>query len=457
MEKLLNVLKLDVIKSPSINLGTLALDAAIALILEILGVALTYLVQVFLARWMGVTEYGIYEYVISWSVLLSVPVGLGLPNTVLRLISEYRLRQEWGLLRGLVLGSWLVTFLVGLLLALGASTTILIVNHYHPFTYAIPLSIGILMMLLRALGNLQLDTFRALKDIVFACAPVKILWPFLVLCGGFVLMERHQNLTAISITILSTLMLLSVIVFQLGFLLQKLNQECELSSPIYTYREWLKISLPLLLQGVLVIVLNKTDIIMIGSFVSPEAAGVYTAASRTAIWVKFFLGSVNLVVAPTFVTLYSQKDIKSLQKVVSTVALWIFVPSCTVAFILIVFSQFVMGMFGSDFVSDHWELKILVLGHFVNALSGSVGYLMTMTGHQNQSARVFTWGAIINLVLNPIFIFWLGPVGAAIITTFTLILCKVWLTILVIKNVGVYPDVFYPLLSSLRTRLSSQA
>lgn len=89
------------------KLSTLIKDVKIALILKFVGLLLTYLVQVFLARWMGKIEYGVYEYVVSWSLLLAIPAGLGLPRTALRLISEYRVKQDLGRLGGIVRGSLL--------------------------------------------------------------------------------------------------------------------------------------------------------------------------------------------------------------------------------------------------------------------------------------------------------------------------------------------------------------
>ena len=74
----------------AINLEVLAKDAVVALILKAGGLILIFVLQVFLARWMGKTEYGIYEYVFAWTLLLAIPAGLGLPRTTLRLISEYR-------------------------------------------------------------------------------------------------------------------------------------------------------------------------------------------------------------------------------------------------------------------------------------------------------------------------------------------------------------------------------
>ncbi|MGA1265174.1 MAG: flippase, partial [Prochlorothrix sp.] len=64
------------------KLSTLAKEAGVALIIQILGITLLYVVQVALAQWMGGVEFGIYQYVISWSALLGLPAGLGFPRAV---------------------------------------------------------------------------------------------------------------------------------------------------------------------------------------------------------------------------------------------------------------------------------------------------------------------------------------------------------------------------------------
>ncbi|NET61320.1 MAG: hypothetical protein F6K47_35890 [Symploca sp. SIO2E6] len=108
----------------------------------------------------------------------------------------------------------------------------------------------------------------------------------------------------------------------------------------------------------------------------------------------------------------------------------------------IVFSQPVLGIFGSEFMVASWQLKILVLGNLVSAWCGSVGYLMVMTGHQNKSVVVFVSATIINIVLNAIAIPLFGAVGAAMATAFTTALWNIWLSFLVVKHVGVSPLVF---------------
>lgn len=426
----------------NLNIGVLAKEAGIALVIKFAGILLTYLVQVFLARWMGRTEYGIYEYVIAWSVLLAIPAGLGLPHTVLRFVSEYQVKEEWGLLRGIVRSSWLITIVGSCLLSILAAGVILLLNSYHPFAYATPLLIGIGLIPLQALVNLQLETARAAKDVTLAYAPSEIIWPVLLMCGLFLVLETTHPLTGLSAIAWAQIALLAAILFQLGLLLLKLSKEFVVTQPVYAIREWLGVAFILLIQHSFVTIVSKTDTIMVGSILGPEEAGMYGAALKTAEWVTFLLIIINIVAAPSFAALYTKGDIEGLQKLISTVSLWIFWPTVAISLFLAVFSQPILGIFGSEFIAASGSLKILVFGNFVGALCGSVGYLMVMTGHQNKSVAVFVYAAIINIVLNAIAIPLVGAVGAAIATAFTKALWTIWLSFLVVKYVGVSPLVF---------------
>lgn len=434
--------------SSTFQFAELAKDTVVALMIQATGLVLIYLVQVFLAQWMGKTEYGIYEYVMSWSLLLAIPAELGLPMTVLRLLPEYKVKQEWGKLHGLVRGSWLLALLSSVLLIILATGAILVMNHYHSFVYATPLLFGMGLVLLQTLVRFQQETARAMESILTAFIPSQIIFPILVLCGGFAMLHINNSLTSLSMIGVATLMFLVVVVCQLGLLWQKLNKEFETTTPVYAYREWLGISLILLIQQASFAILSQIDTVMIGSFIGPEAAGIYNAAVKTAAWTSFVLQIVNMVVAPVFTTLYAQGDIEGLQKTVSRVTNWIFFPTLVIALFLLLFTQPILSLFGADFIEGSWSLKILVMGQMINALCGSVAILMIMTGHQKKSLPVVAFCALLNIILNAILIPLFGISGAAIATSFTMIVWNVWLGILVVKYINVRPSILYSLFQS---------
>ncbi len=425
----------------SIKLVNLAKNSIVALVIQIAGIVLTYLLQLSLAKWMGKTEYGIYEYVLSWSLLLAIPTALGLPRAVVKFISEYRVKQELGLLRGLILGSWLLTVSVGLLISFIGAGIIFLLNKYHSFAYAPALLVGICLVPLQALVQLQQNMGRGAQNIILAYAPAKILWPILLIAGGFFLFNQ-QDAASISMIQMAIVTLLFTITFQIGLIWAKFKSETAYTEPIYAIRDWLKVALPLLFHNTFQNLLKQTDIIMLGLLVGAGAVGIYSAASKTAMWVSFVLQTINIVVAPVFAILHTQGDMQQLQKVVSNVTLWIFAPSIFIALCLMVFSQQLLAIFGAEFVAADLVLKILVIGQLVNACCGSVGNLITMTGHQNQALKVSSCCALINLILNAVTIHFFGTVGAAISTAFTVIVRNVWLSFLVVRILEINPVIF---------------
>jgi O-antigen/teichoic acid export membrane protein len=420
----------------------LARSSAIALVLQFGGVVMTYLMQVFLARWMGKSDYGLYEYVITWSLLLAVFASLGLPRAVVRLINEYRVQTDWGKLRGVILGSWGLTLLAGLCLSLVGLGVLLAVNHYYPLTVASVLFVGVWMIPLQGLVLLQEDLARGADNIVLAYGPTKVVWPVTVIAGGSLLWYFRHDLDSLTMTWVAIATLSAVLLVQAGLIWWRIERTVTTAPPVLQPKAWLKISLPLLLYRAFRELLVQTDILMIGSILGATAVGMYSPASKTALWVGFVLQSINLVIAPTFAVLHVTGDREALQKIISIVTKWIFWSASAIAILLIIFAKPILGIFGPTFGEAHWALKILVIGQLVNALSGSVGNLLSMTGYQNQLMLVSSCVAILNLGLNAIFIPIWNIEGAAMTTAITLSIWNIWLAVIAIRHLKVNPTVF---------------
>jgi len=425
-----------------VNINDLAKGTITALILQVSGALLTYLAQVFLAREMGKSEYGIYAYAIAFSTLLAIPASLGLPRTVLRLIPQYRVQEDWERLRGILLSSWQLTIGVGFLLCLASVSIIKVLDNYQGFSYASILYIGIWLVPLQALVLLHEDMARSANNLTIAYGPSRILWPILIIIGGILFAEQNHSLNSIPMTEIAIATLLGVVVLQISLIWNKFDGEIASYKAIHERWEWLKVALPLLLNQALREILTQTDTLMVGVFLGAAAVGTYDAATKTSLWVSFILRSVNLLAAPAFAALYTQKNLTDLQKLVSTVTWWIFWPSLGISILFMLFATPLLAIFGSEFVSGSLALRILVIGQFISSLCGSVGYLMAMTGYQNDTLIPSVCCALINLVSNAIAIPLLGLTGAAITTTFTYGIWNIWLGILVVQKIGIYPSIF---------------
>jgi len=420
--------------------------AAIALCVQVLGIAVAYLMQVLLARWMGVVEYGIYEYAISIGTFLGFLAGLGLPNCLLRFIPKYSVGEDWGKLRGIVWGSWRYVFFSSILTTGFGIAIAFTWSRYSSKNIAlVSLFLGMATIPLWALTRHQREMSRGIKQMTLAYLPSTIAFPLLAIAGGFYYRQDLSSARAIAIVALS---LSFVLLCQLWIFSRQLPVQCLHSQPVYLRKEWFAVALPLLFNDSAFVLLSQTDTLMTGAILGTFQVGIYGAAFKTATGVSFILMGVNAIAAPMFATLHTQGDYRGLQQLTSSVARWMFYPTLFLALLLILFGDRVLGLFGTEFVAARWSMTILILGQLVNVGAGSVGYLMEMTGHHRECAFVLGCSAVLNLILNAILIPRMGIMGAAIATSLTMSLWNIWLHQLVVKHLGVKPSIVSAILSS---------
>ena len=96
-----------------------------------------------------------------------------------------------------------------------------------------------------------------------------------------------------------------------------------------------------------------------------------------------------------------------------------------------------VSIFGPEFLPAAPALAVLAIGQLVNAGSGSVGSLLTMTGHERDAAVGFGLSAVMNVALNVLLIPLWGPLGAAVATASSLIAWNVILSFAVYRRLRI--------------------
>ena len=142
-------------------LRTLVRGAGAALSIQIMSAIAIYVSQILLARWLGVTEYGIYDYAIALGLSLAFLAGLGLPTAVLRFIPKYRFEQDWRHLRGIIWGSWQQTLIASVITAIFSTVILQRSATYQGLEHSKALIFGVWIVPLMALANLQQQIARA--------------------------------------------------------------------------------------------------------------------------------------------------------------------------------------------------------------------------------------------------------------------------------------------------------
>ncbi len=88
-------------------------------------------------------------------------------------------------------------------------------------------------------------------------------------------------------------------------------------------------------------------------------------------------------------------------------------------------------------------LAVLAIGQLINAGLGAVGFLLTMTGHERETARVLWQTTALNVVLNLALIPLFGAVGAAIASSTSLAIWNVVLARLAWRRLGLNTTAFH--------------
>jgi O-antigen/teichoic acid export membrane protein len=55
---------------------------------------------------------------------------------------------------------------------------------------------------------------------------------------------------------------------------------------------------------------------------------------------------------------------------------------------MLIFPSFLMSLFGEEFSEGAVLLQILAVGQFINGITGSVGFLLMMSGHERDMRNV---------------------------------------------------------------------
>lgn len=412
--------------------------SAAALLLHAGGMGLIYLLHVLLARWMGAALYGGYVYAVAWAGVLAIPAGLGLSTAAVRLVAEQLAAGAWAELSGFLRRSWQLTALGGVLVAAAASLVAVGLTGLVDTGLGAPIRWGAWLVPLLALLALQAGIARGAGRIALALAPERVVRPLLLLVAALVLGGgRGGGPSAVAMVQVTLVVLAVLVAAQLAGIARVLPPQARRAKARFHTRSWLRLALPMMLTSTFLLLVNQTDVLMIGLFLDSAGVGLYNAATKTATLVSLALVAVTSIGAPLFAAAHATGDRAELQRTAALAAHLGFWPALAVALVLLALGEPILRLFGASFVAVRLPLAVLVVGQLVNAAAGPVGYLLAMTGHQDDNARVFAVSALLNLVLNALLIPTFGLPGAAAATAVTTAVWNLWLHALAVRRLGV--------------------
>ena len=120
------------------------------------------------------------------------------------------------------------------------------------------------------------------------------------------------------------------------------------------------------------------------------------------------------IAAPKFAEYYYAGKMEDLFHVAHKSARLIFWATSPILVVLVFLGHPIMKfVFGTEFTVAYPAMLVLVAGQFVNAVSGSTGIFMNMTGRQAAFRNIMTASAVLNVLLCLALVPRFGTLGAA--------------------------------------------
>ena len=183
--------------------------------------------------------------------------------------------------------------------------------------------------------------------------------------------------------------------------------------------------------------MNWLPTLMLGVFGTAQEVGIFAIANRTAILTSFILLAINSVSAPKFAAHYKKGEMELLSKTASHTTQILLIVASPILLIFLVFPDWILQLFGEEFIEGKWALRIMAMGQFFSVITGSVGYLLMMTGKERLFLKSLTFSASFALILNATLIPMYGLTGAALATALGLVFQVILTSILVWKHLGI--------------------
>ncbi|MFG6685350.1 flippase [Mariniflexile sp. HNIBRBA6329] len=399
---------------------------------RMIAMVFSFLTMWFITNFYGETVFGRYSVALTVLQITTMVFALGLPHAFVSFTGEFNCEQK-------TIGFLFKNLKIAVSSALIPSVLYFvfaedIADYFFNKATLIPyfkiLSLSVVFLILH---EIICYYFMSLKKFVtyglfFFIAPNVLFILFLMLFKKLNL-ESYFTFLAYTLSMFITAVIGLFVIF---------FRKRRIEHPPISTKVILNKSLPMMMSGVFLVLLNWTDILMLAKFQTESQIGIYNVSFKIGSLALFFVVSMNVVITPKVSELFFKNDFNEMKKVVNRATQIIILLTIPLALTLIFFSNFILSFFGTVSISGSTTLTLITLGALFNAMTGNVDQILNMTNNQKLVRNIFIIGFIVNVILNVILIPNYGIVGAAASSLITNVIINSIFVVIIKKKLGFY-------------------
>lgn len=418
----------------NIHFKEIVLKSGLALVFRVVGISLNYILIFFISTQIGIKAVGIYNISFVTLIFLTMMFSFGLNFSITRFTGEHlnskiKLRTLYYkclimILPASILGAFILYFL----------SDYIALSFFKNGQYTEALKIVSIMSPLYLLTAFNIEFIRGLKKTVESEFIRNIVSPFTVLISLIVIsfynLDDIVTLYAIAISVFIGFLVSLLIIFKLnnGFAIKE--------NRIFSKKELFEPSIPLLIMGLAAFFLSESGLFILEIYFDSKEVGDYTIIYKISLASSLIFLTFSTIIGPKFAELFWANKKEELKESILYSAKMVFLLSVPGIIFLLIFSKFLLDIFGLEFELNT-SLLILIIGQFFYAITGISGVYMMVTTSQKNFRNVYLLSAIINLFLCFLLIPKYGVLGASISISISYAILNIICTIYLYKKEGI--------------------
>ena len=400
---------------------------------RLLAMAVNYLTQILIIRYLTKSDYGAFGYALSMVAVVQAAIQLGLDRGLARFLPIYDEDGDSGSIVGAISFVASVTFGLGALAIVGfwmARSTIEGTLVSDPLAVAL-LAILMVMAPVEALDNLLVTVLAAFRRSGTIFLRRHVVAPLLKLTVVVALLATGSSVEFLAVGYV-TAAIGGLIIFSLALirLLRQRRADLAPSTIRVPMRQLVFFSIPLLTTDLVFMTLAATDAAMLEWFGSTDDVAALRAVQPTARLSQVVLTAFGVLFIPYVARLYAKGQHEQVNGRYWETTNWVMLLSLPIVCATLLFpTELTTQLLGEEYADSAVILAILGVGYFIHAVFGFNGMTLNVYGQVRFLVVVNIVAVFVNVGLNLALVPRYGPVGAALGTAGTFVvhnLSKQW-------------------------------
>ncbi len=378
--------------------------------------------EIFLARFLGVDDYGLFSLGFNIFLFLGILSLLGFKNGLVYFISSNldlkKLKNSY--IKVALKYSLLVSILISLLVVIFSQQIASIFNSpglselLIYFGLAIPLYVLLDISVAVARGHKNL-----LPRVLFFDIGQLLLFIVLFLVSSYLL---NYGLSGVVVAFLLSYLLASiaslvVVNRKYHFLSAKNVKDKDITKKLFSY------SWPIYFSTFFQQIVSRGSLIILGLFLTENFVGIFTASQKIALFINIPLSVLIPIFFPVVIELITKGEDQEADQIYKNISKWLVLLVLPFFIFALIFPESIIDIvFGADYLAGVAVFRLILISAFFGLFSGPIHNFL-MAYRQTKLVLINTvFSAIINIGLSFALIPIYGLLGAGLAVAISIVI-----------------------------------